>query len=391
MDSNSFPQKLFYHDLRLGVLGGGQLGRMFLRSALDFNVWVAVLDPAANAPSRRYCHHFTQADFRDPDAVLAFGRDLDVLTIEIEDVSAAALAGLQAQGKRVFPQPEVIALVQDKATQKDWLLHHGFPTLPFVRVDDPIALRTLVTQPEWALPVVQKLRRGGFDGRGVHVLRLAGDLQRAFSAPSILEPLCSIQRELSVLVARNALGQVATYPLVEQEFNPEANVVEFLFSPSTLPPALVEEATELGQAIAEALGIVGLLAVELFLDSDDRLWVNELAPRLHNSGHHTLGACHTSQFEQHLRAVLGLPLGSPALKMPAVMVNILGAPGHSGPPFYEGIEDVLATPGVRLHLYGKAETRPHRKMGHLTVLAPTLAEAKATARQCQSRLRVLAR
>jgi 5-(carboxyamino)imidazole ribonucleotide synthase len=386
--------KLFYRDVRLGLLGGGQLGRMILRSALDLNVHVRVLDPDPNAPCARFADEFTVGDFRNFDTVLAFGQGCDVLTIEIEDVNVEALQVLAQQGVQVFPSAEAISTIQDKGLQKRWLAQRGFPTAAFEWVADTTDLHALFgpgpfgEAPEWHFPSVLKLRRGGFDGRGVQLLRSENDLQLAWDAPCILEQKVDIVRELAVVVARNTYGETASYPTVEMEFNPEANLVEFLFSPSSLSPELEAQAQQLARSVAEQLNLVGTLAVELFLTTSGQLLVNELAPRVHNSGHHTLGASHTSQFEQHLRAVLGLPLGSTGLKLPAVMVNVLGAPGHSGPVVYRGIEEVLRLPGLRVHLYGKTETRPFRKMGHLTVLAATLAEAKAIARQAQQLLRV---
>lgn len=379
--------RAFYRDLRLGVLGGGQLGRMFLRAAIDYNVNVSVLDPSANAPCRKYCNNFVQGDFRDENTVYSFGKTVDVLTIEIENVNVAALRRLQQEGVQVYPQPEVIALVQDKGQQKAWYAHHNIPTADFRLVQNRAEL---LADPPEAFPFVAKLRTGGYDGRGVQVVQTEAQLQELFDAPMVIEAFTAIEKEISVLVARNPAGEVQVFPVVEMAFNPEANLVEYLFAPSSLPTEVQQNAQALGKQIIEELQMVGLLAVELFYTTEGTLLVNEVAPRAHNSGHHTIEANHTSQFAQLLRAVLNLPLGSTASSSPAVMVNLLGEPGYTGQPRYAGIEEVLALPGVELHLYGKAETRPYRKMGHITILADDLTTARQRAHQVKQQLKVIA-
>jgi 5-(carboxyamino)imidazole ribonucleotide synthase len=381
---NSLPP--FYRGLRVGILGGGQLGKMLLQAAMDYHLEVHVLDPAADAPCRPYTPFFTQGSLTDPETVLAFGRQCDLLTIEIEHVSAEALALLKAEGKQVFPDPASIALIQDKRAQKQFYAAQGLPTAPFVLTED----RASLLAHRGRLPLVHKLARAGYDGRGVQVLRTDADLARAFDAPGLLEDWVPFRAEIAVLVSRNAQGQTAAYPPVEMVFHPEANLVEYLWAPARLPSGVAQEAEALALRVAEALGYVGLLAVEMFLTEDDSLLINEIAPRPHNSGHHTLRACDSSQYEQHLRAILGLPPGSTRQHSPAAMVNLLGEPGAEGPVVYEGIEAALALPGVYPFLYGKSSTRPFRKMGHVTLLDPDPEALLRRVEQVRSLLRVRA-
>lgn len=350
----------FGPSLRFGVLGGGQLGRMMIQSAIDWDLRVEVMDPDPDAPCRYLTHRFVQGSLDDADAVEAFGRGLDVLTIEIEHVSVPGLRRLAAAGVAVRPSPDTIALIQDKGTQKQFLTAHGFPTADFTLIDSGADAGSR------GYPVVAKLRRGGYDGKGVRVLRDAS--APAFDAPCVLEDLVDIALELSVIVARNPSGEVATFPVVEAVFDPVANLVDHLVAPARIAEEVAAQARNLAVRVAEALELEGLLAVELFLDRSGKLWVNELAPRTHNSGHHTIEANRTSQFEQHLRAVLDLPLGDPSALQPAAMLNLVAGPDAHGRPTYPGLGAALARPGVHVHLYGKSEARPYRKLGHITVL-----------------------
>jgi 5-(carboxyamino)imidazole ribonucleotide synthase len=368
---------------RLGILGGGQLGRMLIRETINLDVDVHVLDPDPDAPCRHICHQFTLGSFNDFDAVMAFGQTVDVITIEIEHVNVDALQQLEAQGKRVFPQPHVIRLIQDKGAQKEFYRQHGIPTPDYRLVEaDRVGEHTDF------LPAFQKLRKGGYDGKGVQALRTAADLGKAFTAPSVLEKAVDLDKELSVIVSRNERGEVATFPVVELEFNPKANLVELLFSPANVTVAVEAGAQRIAKDVAEKLGIVGLLAVELFLDREGNVLVNEIAPRPHNSGHQSIEGNITSQFMQHLRAVLGLAPGDTGMLRPSVMVNLLGEEGHTGEARYEGLEEVLSWKGVNVHLYGKRFTKPFRKMGHVTIISETLDEAKATGKKVQATLKV---
>jgi 5-(carboxyamino)imidazole ribonucleotide synthase len=357
-------------NLRVGILGGGQLGRMLLQSGIDLNLQFHVLDPDPQAPCAPLAHRFEQGDLQDFDAVMAFGQGLDVLTIEIEKVNTEAMEALAQQGVRVFPQPHLVRMIQDKRVQKQFYRDHGIPTADFVLLDGMGDLRRHAHR----LPAVQKLGQGGYDGRGVQVLRSEADLAKGFDAPSLLEDLVPIEKELSVMVARRPDGSASAFPLVELVYHPEQNMVDYLLSPADVPAPIAAEAERLALDLARQMDFVGLLAVELFWASDGRVLVNEIAPRPHNSGHHSIEANYTSQYQQLLRAILGLPLGPTGLRQWAAMLNLLGEPGHEGPAAVEGLEETLALEGVYVHLYGKAVTKPFRKMGHATVLGSSRAE-----------------
>lgn len=370
---------------KLGILGGGQLGRMLIQETINLDVDVHVLDPDPDSPCRDIAHAFTNGSFNDYETVLAFGKGMDVLTIEIEHVNVDALEVLEKQGVKVYPQPNVIRLIQDKGAQKEFYDKHGIPTSDYRLIGENDA-----ENHSDFFPVFQKLRKGGYDGKGVQSLKTTEDLSKAFSAPSVLEKAVDLEKELSVIVARNAAGEVKTFPTVELEFNPIANLVEFLFSPANVSDEVEKTSQEIAKTIAEKLQIVGLLAVELFLDKQGNVLVNEIAPRPHNSGHQSIEGNYTSQFMQHVRAILNISLGNTEIVKPSVMVNLLGEDGFSGEAQYEGLEDVLALKGVNVHLYGKRFTKPFRKMGHVTVIAETLEEAKTTAKKVQQTLKVKA-
>lgn len=376
---------------RIGVLGAGQLGKMLGLAAANWHLPLHFLDSAASFPAGLIAGSFTPGDFNDYATVLEFGRRLDLLTIEIEHVNTAALAELAATGTTVHPDPLVLELIKDKGRQKMFYQERGFPTAPFALFPTAAAARAAITQGDWPLPVVQKSRLAGYDGKGVQILRTPADLEHLLEGPCLLERLAPIAKELAVVVARNAQGSTVAYPVVEMDFNPHANLVEMLLCPARVDPAVAQEATALALDLINAFPLCGLLAVEFFWLESGALWINEVAPRPHNSGHHTIDSCYTSQFEQHLRAILNLPLGATTLTAPAVMVNLLGAPGSSGQAVYQGWADCLALPGVKLHLYGKTETKPLRKMGHATVVAPTLSAAIDRARLVQEQLQIVGR
>jgi len=378
--------KAFYSgSFRLGILGGGQLGRMFIQEAGNYDVRVSVLDPSADAPCAAIAHTFVQGNFADYDDVYAFGKTVDLLTIEIEHVNVEALERLRDEGLTICPDPDVLRIIRDKGLQKQFYHQKGIPTAPFHLVENKAEAATFLAE----FPFMQKLRRGGYDGKGVTPLRTTDDLANAFDAPSVLEKMVPFEKELAVIVARNVSGEINTFPLVEMVFNPEANLVEMLSCPAHVSPHTAAEADRIAREIAEHLSLTGILAVELFMLSDSSLLVNEIAPRPHNSGHQTIEGNVTSQYEQHLRAILNLPLGDPSLIAPSVMVNVLGEKGHSGPVKYFGLEEVMKWPGVYVHLYGKTETRPFRKMGHVTVVHADLAEARRIGREVLHTLKVI--
>jgi 5-(carboxyamino)imidazole ribonucleotide synthase len=333
---------------KVGVLGGGQLGRMLIQSGIDFNVPFKVLDPDVHAPCASISE-FIHGKLKDFDTVLAFGQDCDVITIEIEHVNTDALKALEALGKKVYPQPAVIELIQDKRKQKQFYSESGVPTADYVLVDNAADVRARTP----SFPVVNKLGREGYDGRGVQILRGEGDLAKAFDAPGLVETLIDFDKEIAVIVARSSNGEVRTFPAVEMVFHPEHNVVEYLYSPAELVESIRAEAERIARTIVEKLSMVGVLAVEMFVTKTGQVLVNEIAPRPHNSGHQTIEANVTSQYEQHLRAILGLPLGETAITGPSAMVNLLGEPGYEGVARYDGFNDVLAVAGVHVHLYAR--------------------------------------
>lgn len=377
--------KAFYGDLKLGILGGGQLGRMLIQQAINYNVTVKVLDPDPEAPCRKLCDEFTTGSLGDYETVYNFGKTVDLLTIEIEKVNVDALEQLEKEGVVVYPQPRVIRLIQDKGLQKQFFKENDIPTADFQIISNIEQLK----QSHIPFPYIQKLRRDGYDGKGVYKVTDEAALDKAFTAPSLVEKLIDFQKEIAVIVARNENGDVKCFPMVEMEFNPQANLVEFLIAPSTLPFEVHQEAERIAKHIAESLKIVGLLAVEMFLDKHGRILVNELAPRPHNSGHQTIEGNTVSQFEQHLRAIFNQPLGNTDCLNNAIMVNVLGEAGHEGPAVYEGIEKVLNKPGIYIHLYGKALTKPFRKMGHVTIVDADREKAIEKARFVQATLKVI--
>jgi 5-(carboxyamino)imidazole ribonucleotide synthase len=372
---------------KLGLLGGGQLGRMLIQAAIDFNLYVSVLDADPAAPCQPLAHQFTLGSPTDFDTIYRFGQTVDILTIEIENVNVEALEKLESEGKTVFPQPSVIRIIQDKRLQKAFYREHGIPTADFVLTDN----RVHVEQHTHFLPAFHKLGRAGYDGRGVQRLRSSSDLHKAFDAPGVLEKAVDFDREIAVIVARNQRGEVASFPVVELVFHPEHHLVEYLFAPSTLAADLQRQAEALAIRTAEQLGIVGLLAVEMFATKEGEILVNEVAPRTHNSGHHTIRANYTSQFEQHLRAILNLPLGDTRAHTQAAMVNLLGEAGHNGEARYEGMESILSMEGVYPHLYGKRFTKPFRKMGHVTILDNYLSSLKKKVAAVQQGLKVVSK
>lgn len=374
---------------KLGVLGGGQLGKMLCEAASPWTLQVWILDKDPSFPAAPLASRFVEGDFSNYDDVLAFGRQVDVLTIEIESVNIEALEQLEKEGKPVYPTPRALRIIRDKGIQKVFYRNHQFPTSPFELYDSPASILAAIKAGTRSLPFVQKARTGGYDGRGVAVIRTEQDLDKLLPGPSLVEELVDIEMELAVIVANNGQGQYCSFATVEMSFHPTANLVEFLLAPARISLEQYTEAQEIALQLAKAMQVQGLLAVELFLAKDGQILINEVAPRPHNSGHHTIDSCVCSQFEQHLRAVLGLPLGDTSLLSPAVMINVLGAEGHSGPVHYEGLEDILAIPGVCPHIYGKNETRPFRKMGHVTVVAPTDEAAIERAREVQKTLKVI--
>lgn len=380
---------MFDQSKKIGILGGGQLGKMLCEAASPWGLKTWILDEKPEFPAGNICSKFVAGDFKNYDEVLAFGRAVDILTIEIENVNTEALVVLEGEGKAVFPSSRALNLIKDKGLQKTFFVENGFPTSHFELFSDENELKKAVLAGDWRFPFVQKKRTEGYDGRGVSIIRNEKDLaEKLLSGPCLAEKLVEIEAEIAVIAARSVSGEIKVFPAVEMTFHPEANLVEFLICPARVPNIIEAAAEALAEKAIEAFGVVGLLAVEMFWTKDNSLIINEIAPRPHNSGHHTIDSAITSQFQQHLRAILDLPLGSTAQTSPAVMVNLLGEPGFKGPAIYEGIEKCFAESGVFIHLYNKELTAPMRKMGHATIVSEDLDSAIKTARFVQNTLKI---
>ena len=362
---------------------------MLCQQASKWSLPTHVLDKSWTFPAATVCDFFVEGDFTRYKDVMTFGRGVGLLTIEIEGVNSDALHGLVEEGIDVYPNPVALDIIKDKHEQKLFYMKHGLPSGPFMGFDGIEGLRAAIANNLLDYPFVLKARKEGYDGRGVLIARIPADLDNAFDVPCITEPLVDIEMELAVIVARNADGEIRSFPPVGMTFHPTANLVEYLFCPAGIGPALEQEAIQIAQSTAEAFGICGLLAVEMFLTTDGDLLINEVAPRPHNSGHHTIEGCNASQYEQPLRAILNLPLADVHLKSPTVMVNLLGEPGYTGPVQYAGLRECMRIGDTYLHLYGKAETKPWRKMGHVTVLAPDMDQAMKKAKLIRETLKVI--
>ncbi len=376
-------------DFKLGVIAGGQLAKMMALAASNWDVKTYILDKDEHCPASPVCAGFTKGDPQNFDDVYNFGKSVDLLTYEMEAINIEALKKLHEEKYAVCPSVYTLETIQDKGLQKEFYKKHNLPTSDFQLFADTGELRSALTEGSLQYPFVQKLRKGGYDGRGVAVIKNEDDLPRLLEGPCLAETLVDIAKEISVIAARNQSGEIKCFPVVEMEFNPEANLVERLVCPAALSEELEKQAFALATSVIESFQMAGLLAIEMFINQQGEVLVNEVAPRTHNSGHHTIESVVTSQFEQMLRAIFDLPLGSTRLKLPAVMINLLGEPGHQGPVKYEGLTEAMAVAGTKLHLYGKRETRPFRKMGHVTVVAQSLDEAKSRADQVKHILKVI--
>ena len=383
-------EQLVTSDFKLGIIAGGQLGKMLVLAASNWDVKTYVLDKDEHCPASTCCTHFVKGDHLKYEDVYNFGKMVDLITFEIESVNIDALKKLKEEGKRINPDPAILEIIQDKGLQKKFYYEHEILTAAFNISDDKDQLIEFIRQGEIKFPFVQKLRKGGYDGRGVSVIKSKEDLKYLLNSPSVIEEQINVFKEVSVIVARNKKAEVRCFPLVEMEFNEEANLVEKLFCPSTLSPELENRAYEIAENVITKFNMEGLMAVEMFLDKENNICVNEAAPRPHNSGHHTIESVITSQFEQLLRAIFNFPLGSTHLKLPAVMINLLGEPNFEGDVKYEGLTECMKIDGVKIHLYGKKKTKPFRKMGHATVLATNISEAKRKADFVKQTLKVKA-
>lgn len=381
-------ERLVTSNLKLGIIAGGQLGKMLIQEASKWDIITYVLDNDEECPARSIASHYIKGNHLDFDSVYQFGKMVDLLTFEIENVHTEAIKKLKSEGVRVIPDPDILALIQDKGLQKQFYKDNGIPTSKFKIYDSKVDITNDIINGKLNYPFVQKLRKGGYDGRGVAVINGQDELEKLLPGASIIEEKVEIAKEISVIVARNKKGEIKCYPVVEMLFDPTANLVDKLICPSSITIEQSEKAINFASEIIELLTMEGLLAVEFFVDSNGEVIVNEMAPRPHNSGHHTIESIITSQFEQHLRAILNLPLGSTKIKLPSVMINILGDKGFEGPVVYEGLTESMAIEGVKIHLYGKKTTKPYRKMGHVTVLASSLECALKKAEKVKQLIRV---
>jgi 5-(carboxyamino)imidazole ribonucleotide synthase len=379
----------FSSDFKLGILGGGQLGKMLLTETRKFDITTFVLDPSNEAPAQYGATKFFVGSLLDYETVYQFGKMCNAITIEIENVNLDALEKLEEEGHIVYPSPKTLRLIQNKGKQKDFYVENNIPTSKHQRFVDLNDLKKALEKDELEFPFVWKCAQFGYDGNGVKICRSTMDLLHLPEVECIAEQMVPFKNELAVIVARNANGEVKTYPVVEMEFHPEANQVEYVICPARINEKVAKLAIETALQVSKAFDHVGLLAVEMFQTENDDILVNEVAPRPHNSGHHTIEASYTSQFENHLRSVLNLPLGNTDSKVAGIMVNLVGEEGFSGPVIYENIEKIMAIDGVTPHIYGKKETRPFRKMGHVTIVNEDMAAARKIAEEVKNSIRVI--
>lgn len=379
----------FSSNFKLGILGGGQLGKMLLFDTRKFDIQTYVLDPSDEAPCKIACDQFFKGDLMDFETVYNFGKKVDVLTFEIELVNLDALVKLEDEGLKVYPSPKTLKLIQNKGIQKDFYTQHTIPTANYKRFDNLKSLIVDILDSKTKLPFVWKCTEFGYDGNGVKVIRQISDLDNLANVECIAEEMVPFKNELAVIVCRNPSGEIRTYPVVEMEFHPEANQVEYVICPARIDDAVAEKARAIALNISKEFNHVGLLAVEMFQTEDDEIIVNEVAPRPHNSGHYSIEASYTSQFENHLRAILDLPLGNTESKVAGIMVNLVGEEGFSGNVLYENIEKILRWTGVTPHIYGKKQTRPFRKMGHVTIVNEDINEARRIAENVKNTIRVI--
>ena len=381
----------FSSDFKLGVLGGGQLGRMLLTETQKFDIFTSILDSSAEAPCAQICNEYHQGNLLDFNTVYNFGKQVDLLTIEIENVNIDALDRLEKEGLTIYPTPKSIRIIQNKATQKNFYKEKNIPTAAYFHFAYLEELKHSYHNSIIKFPFVWKAARFGYDGTGVKIVRTFKDIENLPQGECIVEKLIPFKNELAVIVARNHDGDVTSYPVVEMEFHPEANQVEYVICPARIDDNIAKKARKIALKVADAFDFVGLLAVEMFQTEEDEILVNEVAPRTHNSGHYSIEASNTNQFEQHLRSILNLPLGNTDSKVAGIMVNLVGAEGHTGEVVYENIEKILEIDGVTPHIYGKKITKPFRKMGHVTIVNKDINKARKVAQQVKKIIKVISK
>jgi 5-(carboxyamino)imidazole ribonucleotide synthase len=379
----------FSSNFKLGILGGGQLGKMLLFDTRKFDIQTYVLDPSDEAPCKIACNKFFQGDLMDFETVYNFGKQVDVLTFEIELVNLEALEKLENEGKKVYPSPKTLKLIQNKGIQKAFYINNNIPTAPSKTFKNLKSLVVQIVDSKLEMPFVWKCTEFGYDGNGVKIIRSLQDVENLPNVECIAEEMIEFKNELAVIVCRSPSGEIKTYPVVEMEFHPEANQVEYVICPARIDDKVAAKARLIALDVSEKFNHVGLLAVEMFQTFDDEILVNEVAPRPHNSGHYSIEASYTSQFENHLRAILDLPLGNTDSKVAGIMVNLVGEDGFSGDVVYENIEKILGWDGVTPHIYGKKQTRPFRKMGHVTIVNEDIDKARKIAEDVKNTIRVI--
>ncbi len=379
----------FSSDFKLGILGGGQLGKMMLYDTRKYDIQTHVLDPSPDAPCKIGCDHFQQGSLLDYETVYNFGKKVDILTFEIETVNIKALAKLEREGKKVYPSSKTLETIQNKGVQKLFYKEKNIPTAKFRRFSNKAHLTEAITDNKVKLPFVWKSTQGGYDGKGVSIIKSGADVAKLPDVECIAEEKINFKNEIAVIVVRSVSGEIKTYPVVEMEFHPEANQVEYVICPARIDDAIASKAVKVAKKVSKAFEHVGVLAVEMFQTEDDKILVNEVAPRPHNSGHYSIEASYTNQFEQHIRAILDLPLGATESKAGGIMVNLVGAEGHTGDVIYKNIEDIMKMKGVTPHIYGKKQTRPFRKMGHVTIIHEDINEARKIAEKVKNTIKVV--
>lgn len=373
--------------MKIGILGGGQLGRMLLQAAANYTVETFVLENDANCPAAHLCHHFVKGDIRDFDTVYQFGKGLDAITIEIESVNVDALEKLEQEGVKVYPKPSAIKTIKNKIRQKEFYAQHQIPSSAFVVTNN---LQELNAQAAF-LPAVHKLAEGGYDGKGVQVVKTESEINLGFNAPAVLEKMVNIAKEIAIIVAVNDAGETAIFPPAEMVFDPVLNLLDYQVSPAKLDEKTLWKTEAIAIKVAKSLQSPGLFAIELFVDKNGEVLVNETAPRVHNSGHHTIEANYSSQYNMLWRIMLAYPLGNTAPILPAAIVNLLGAPDYDGPAAYDGLDEVLRMDNVFVHLYGKTQTKPGRKMGHVTIISKEYQDLTFKANKIKHTLKVISK
>lgn len=373
--------------LKIGILGGGQLGRMLLQAAANYPVLTHVLENDPECPAALLCHSFSRGDIRSFDDVYQFGKGLDGLTIEIESVNVDALEKLESEGVKIYPAPSALRIIRDKIRQKQFYKENNIPTSPFYITQN----RGDLQHHDDFLPAVHKVGSGGYDGRGVQVINDTRDFEKGFDTPSVLERKVNIHKEISQIIAIDHRGQTAIYPAVEMIFDPVLNQLDYQLSPAEIPQQSLWRVEAIALKVVKDLKTPGIFAVELFIDKNGDILVNETAPRVHNSGHHTIEANYSSQFDMLWRVILDYPLGNPKHIIPAAMINLVGAEGHRGEACYEGISELLKLENAFLHLYGKQETRPGRKMGHVTILSTDKADLVYKAKSIKQQFHIISK